>query len=102
VSLKIFTKVLNNRVTAIADRIISPCQSTFIPGHFILDEAVPLHETLHELHTKKKDVVVKNLILKRLMIKSNGLFYNKPLGSKDSHLCGVNGSIRLCQKGVSL
>jgi hypothetical protein len=32
VSFKIFTKVLNNRVTAIAHRIISPYQSAFIPG----------------------------------------------------------------------
>jgi hypothetical protein len=61
VSFKIFTKVLKNRVTAIADRIISPCQSAFIPGWFILDGVVMLHETLHELQRKKKVVVVLNL-----------------------------------------
>jgi hypothetical protein len=49
VSFKIFIKVLNNRVTTIADRIISPCQSAFIPSWFILDGVVTLHETLHEL-----------------------------------------------------
>jgi hypothetical protein len=54
VSFKIFTKVLNNWVIAIVDRIISPCQSAFIPGRFILDGVVMLHETLHELQTKKK------------------------------------------------
>jgi hypothetical protein len=47
VSFKFFTKVLNNRVAAIADRIISPYQSAFIPGQFILDGVVTLHGTLH-------------------------------------------------------
>jgi hypothetical protein len=28
-------------------------------------------------------------------------FLQQALRIKDSHLCGVNGSIRLCQKGVS-
>ena len=61
VSFKIFTKVLNNRVTSIADRIISPYQSAFIPGRFILDGVVTLHETLHELQRKKEDAVVLKL-----------------------------------------
>jgi hypothetical protein len=54
VSFKIFTKVLNNRMTIIVDRIISPCQPVFIPVRFSLDGVVTLHETLHELQTKKK------------------------------------------------
>jgi hypothetical protein len=60
-----FIKVLNNRVTVIAARIISPCQLAFILGWFILDGVVMLHETLHELQRNKKDVVMLKLDFKK-------------------------------------
>ena len=58
VSFKIFTKVLTNRIIEIADKIIRPSQMAFIPGRNIIEGAVILHETLHELHTRKKDGVI--------------------------------------------
>ena len=53
VSFKIFTKVATNRITNIAQRIIRPTQTAFIPGKNIMEGAVILHETIHELHNKK-------------------------------------------------
>ena len=53
VSFKIFTKLLMARLTTVADKIISPCQTAFIKGRYIMDGAVMLHEIVHELQTKK-------------------------------------------------
>jgi hypothetical protein len=60
VSFKIFTKVLANRLSSIACKVIKPSQTTFLPGRYILEGVVILHETIHELHRKKQ----KGLILK--------------------------------------
>jgi hypothetical protein len=53
VSFKIFTKVATNRLTTIAQKLIRSTQTTFLPGRNIMEGTVILHETLHELHTKK-------------------------------------------------
>ena len=53
VSFKIFTKVAVNRLTQVADNVIRPTQSAFMPGRHILEGVVVLHETLHELHRSK-------------------------------------------------
>ena len=53
VSFKIFTKVAVNRLTNVADKIIRPTQSAFMPRRHILEGVVVLNETLHELQQKK-------------------------------------------------
>lgn len=53
VILKIFTKMMVNRMTMLADNIISRTQSTFIKGRYIIDSAVILHEVIHELRQDK-------------------------------------------------
>ena len=52
-SFKIFTKVATNRLTSIAQKLVRPTQTAFLPGRNIMEGAVILHETLHELNTKK-------------------------------------------------
>jgi hypothetical protein len=79
VSFKIFTKVLANRLTALADKVVRQSQTAFMPGTNILEGVVILHETIHELHRKKRNGVVLKLILKKLMTKLIGLLYNRPL-----------------------
>ena len=54
VSFKIFTKVLTNRLSTVAQKIIRPSQTAFIPGRHILEGVVILHETIHEMHKKKE------------------------------------------------
>jgi hypothetical protein len=61
VSFKIFTKVLANRLTAVAGRITKPSQSAFLPGRYILDGVVVLHETIHELKRRKQKGVILKL-----------------------------------------
>ena len=53
VSFKIFTKVGTNRINKVAQSVIQPSQTAFIPGRNIMEGVVILHETIHELHTKK-------------------------------------------------
>jgi mannosylglycoprotein endo-beta-mannosidase len=52
VSFKIFTKVMANRLESIACRITKPSQSAFLPGRYIPEGVVVLHETIHELKKK--------------------------------------------------
>jgi hypothetical protein len=58
VSFKIFTKVATNRISEVAQKVIKPTQTAFIPGRHILEGVVVLHETIHELHRKKLDGVL--------------------------------------------
>jgi hypothetical protein len=60
VSLKIFTKVITNRL-AVAQRVIQPTQSAFLPGRKIMEGVIILHEIVHELHRKKKSGVILKL-----------------------------------------
>jgi len=58
VSFKIFTKVGTNRLNKVAQTVVSPTQTAFMPGRNIMEGVVILHETIHELHTKKSDGVI--------------------------------------------
>ena len=58
VSFKIFTKVGTNRLNKVAQSVVSPTQTAFMPGRNIMEGVVILHETIHELHTKKSDGVI--------------------------------------------
>jgi hypothetical protein len=60
VSLKIFTKVITNRL-AVAQRVIQPTQSAFLPGRKIMEGVIILHEIVLELHRKKKSGVILKL-----------------------------------------
>jgi len=71
VSFKIFTKVATNRLTAVAQKIISPTQTSFLPGRNIMEGAVILHETLHELNSKKQDGIVLKLDFEKAYDKVN-------------------------------
>jgi hypothetical protein len=54
-SFKIFTKVGTNRLNMIAKIVVGPTQTAFMPGRNIMEGVVILHETIHELHTKKRE-----------------------------------------------
>jgi hypothetical protein len=47
VDFKIFSKLLIDRLTPIADKLINPNQTTFIKGGNILEGVVILHEVTH-------------------------------------------------------
>jgi hypothetical protein len=61
VSFKNFTKVATLRLNNVADHVVRPSQTTFMQGRNILDGVVTLHETVHELHSKKLNGVILKL-----------------------------------------
>ena len=64
-SFNIFTKVLNNRILKVDDKLIGPSQAALISGKYIMEGVVILHETIHELHRKKQDGVILKLDFKK-------------------------------------
>ena len=53
VSFKIFTKVATNRIVKVAQKVVRPTQTAFLPSRNIMEGDIVLHETIHELHRKK-------------------------------------------------
>jgi hypothetical protein len=43
------------------DKLISKTQTTFIPGRYILEGVVILHEILHELRSRKSQGIILKL-----------------------------------------
>jgi hypothetical protein len=82
VSFKIFTKVMVNRLTGIATRLINPSQTAFIPGRNIMEGVVMLHETIHELHKKKMSGVILKLDFEKAYDKVNWDFLQRTLRIK--------------------
>ena len=82
VSFKIFTKVVVNRLTNVADKIIRPTQSAFMPRRHILEGAVVLHETLHELQRKKLNGVILKLNFEKAYDKVKWNFLQQTLRMK--------------------
>jgi hypothetical protein len=60
VDYKWFTKTLTLRLTPWAAKLISETQTAFIPGRYILEGVVILHEVLHELRVSN----LRGIILK--------------------------------------
>jgi hypothetical protein len=50
---KWLTKVATLRVEPFMNKLISPCQTTFIKGRNIMDGVMSLHEIQHEAKRKK-------------------------------------------------
>jgi hypothetical protein len=74
VSFKIFTKVATNRISQVATKVISPTQTTFLPGRNIMEGVIVLHETIHEMHRKKQDGLIFKIEFKKVYDKINWSF----------------------------
>ncbi|WVZ88220.1 hypothetical protein U9M48_034764 [Paspalum notatum var. saurae] len=82
VSFKIFTKVATNRIITVAHKIIRPSQTAFLPGRNIMEGAVVLHETLHELHRKKLNGVIFKIDFEKAYDKVHWDFLQQTLRMK--------------------
>jgi hypothetical protein len=70
-SFKIFTKVATNRISHVAQKVISHSQTAFIPGCNIMEGVIVLHETLHEMHRKKQSGVILKIDFEKSYDKLN-------------------------------
>lgn len=61
VCFKLLTKVLTMRLTHVANKVIGESQTAFLPGRFILDGVVILHEVLHELKNSGQSGIILKL-----------------------------------------
>jgi hypothetical protein len=61
VDYKWFTKVLTMKLAKYANKIISPSQTAFIPGRFILEGIVMLHEVMHHLRVHHQQGIILKL-----------------------------------------
>ena len=53
VMYKAITKILVNKLRPVLDNIISPCQSTFVPGKWIGENQIIVKELMHNFKTRK-------------------------------------------------
>ena len=74
--------MLNNRILKVTDKMIGPSQTAFIPGRYIMEGVVMLHETIHELHRKKQDGVILKLDFEKAYDKLKWPFIQQVLGMK--------------------
>lgn len=82
VSLKIFTKVATIRLNSVADHVVKPTQTAFMQGRNILDGVVVLHETVHEMHTKKINGVIFKIDFEKAYDKVKWSFLQQTLRMK--------------------
>uniref|UniRef100_A0A8I6YB15 Reverse transcriptase domain-containing protein n=1 Tax=Hordeum vulgare subsp. vulgare TaxID=112509 RepID=A0A8I6YB15_HORVV len=82
VSFKIFTKVETDRLTKMAHSMVLSSQTAFMLGRNILEGVVVLHETLHELHSKKLDGVLFKVDFEKAYDKVNWSFLQQTLRMK--------------------
>lgn len=68
VSYKI-TKVLAVRLRIVIDDLISATQTPLIKDRYIMEGVVLLHETIHEIQSKKEAGVLMKIDLRRHMVK---------------------------------
>jgi hypothetical protein len=73
-SFKIFSKVLTNRLSKVAQRLISFNQSAFIKGRYILESVVVAHEIVHSLHKSGDPGLILKLDYEKVMIELAGIF----------------------------
>ena len=73
-SFKIFSKALNNRLIKIIDRLLSPNQTAFIKGRYILESVVAAHEIIHEIARKKQSGIILKLDYEKAYDRVNWAF----------------------------
>jgi hypothetical protein len=93
VDFKIFTKLLNDRITSIANKLISPTQTAFIKGRNVLEGVVILHEVIHELKRSKKKGVLFKIDFEKAYDKVKWNFVQEVIEKKVSHYLDQTGHV---------
>jgi hypothetical protein len=69
-------------VTDVAKKVISPTQTTFLPGRNIMEGVIILHKTIHEMHRKKQDGVILKIDFENAYDKINWSFVQQTVRMK--------------------
>jgi hypothetical protein len=83
-------KVITNRLTEVAHKVIQPTQLAFHPGRNIMEGVIILYETIHEMHRKKQSDVIFKIDFEKIYDKVKWPFMKQVLEMKGF-------SIRWCQ-----
>jgi hypothetical protein len=75
-------KVPTIRLNMVADHVVRHSQTTFMQGRNILDRLVTLHETVHELHSKKLNGIILKLDFEKVYDKLKWFFLQQTLRIK--------------------
>jgi hypothetical protein len=70
-SYNFFTKVLTNKISSVADRLVASNQTTFIRGRYILESVVTAHEVIHSVHKSKQSGFILKLDYEKAYDKVN-------------------------------
>jgi exonuclease III len=82
VIFKFVSKAVATKLDPIANRVISPNQTAFIKGRFILDGVLALHELVHEVKSKKEACVLLKLDFEKAYDRVNWDFLTEVLRCK--------------------
>jgi hypothetical protein len=63
--------VATNRFSQVAQKVISPSQTAFLPGCNIMEGVIVLHETIHEMHRKKQSGAILKIDFEKVYDKLN-------------------------------
>jgi len=88
---KIITKVLTQRLTPVASRVISRNQTTFIPGRNILDGVVIMHESVAFAAYEKGKGIILKLDFEKAYDRVSWSFLEEVLRSRNFSLFGSTG-----------
>ena len=74
---KVVLKIVVSRLRPYLDKLISLCQTVFVPGRKGIDNAIIMQEVIHTLSKKKGKVGIRcsRLILRRCMTNLSGVLY---------------------------
>jgi hypothetical protein len=96
---KIITTVLTIRLTSVISKVINEAQTTFIPGRFILDGVLVVHEILHDLRVKKKRGIILKLDFEKAYDKVNWNFLQDLLSRKNFDEHWIEWTMKAVQGG---
>jgi hypothetical protein len=80
---KVFNKVLTNRLALLMNIFISPNQTTFIKGRYILESVVSAHETIHSVIKKGQKGAILKLDYEKAFDKVNLDFLDELLDKRN-------------------
>jgi len=81
-SFNFFSKLLNNRMVKLSDRLVASNQTAFIKGRFILESVVAAHEIIHEVSKMKHEGVVLKLDYEQAYHRVSWFFLEEMLESR--------------------